>query len=100
VIDALSDGVFSRGDRRLFAPLIGSLLDRDVYMLLADFESYVECQARVGQAHEDADRWSRMSILNTARSGKFSSDRSIREYARDIWRVNSSPASLTAGRGH
>jgi starch phosphorylase len=100
VIDALSDGVFSRGDRRLFAPLIGSLLDHDEYMLFADFESYVECQARVSEVHQDADRWSRMSILNTARSGKFSSDRSIREYARDIWHVESSYASHAAARGH
>jgi starch phosphorylase len=99
IIDALSDGVFSRGDRRLFTPLIDSLLDRDEYMLFADFESYLACQARVSQAHEDADRWSRMSILNTARSGKFSSDRSIREYAREIWHVDASNASLTA-RGY
>jgi starch phosphorylase len=100
VIDALSDGFFSPGDRRLFAPLIASLLDRDEYMLFADFESYAECQARVSQVYEEPGRWSRISILNTARSGKFSSDRSVRDYARDIWHVDASRAPLTAARGY
>ena len=87
VIDALSGGVFSRGDRALFQPLIHSLLDRDEYMLFADFRSYLDCQARVSEAYLDQDRWSRMSILNTSRSGKFSSDRSIRDYCRLVWHV-------------
>jgi starch phosphorylase len=56
-------------------------------MLLADFRSYVDCQARVGEAYRDKERWTRMSILNVARSGKFSSDRTIREYCEAIWRV-------------
>jgi starch phosphorylase len=99
MIDALADGVFSRGDRGLFAPLIGPLLDHDEYMLFADFESYIECQARVSETYEDTDRWSRMSIVNTARSGKFSSDRSIRDYAREIWHVDTSHASMAARRG-
>ena len=85
--DALSGGVFSRGDRALFQPLIHSLLDRDEYMLFADFRSYLDCQARVSEAYLDQDRWSRMSILNTSRSGKFSSDRSIRDYCRLVWHV-------------
>ena len=96
VIDALSNGVFSHGDRGIFQPLIRSLLDRDEYMLFADFQSYVECQARVSEAYLDVDRWSRMSILNTARSGKFSSDRSIRDYSRLIWHVD---GSNVAARG-
>jgi starch phosphorylase len=99
VIDALADGLFSQGDRRLFQPLIRSLLDRDEYMLFADFGSYVECQQRVSAAYRDTDHWSRMSILNSARSGKFSSDRSIRDYSRLIWHVNRTPAvshTLTA----
>jgi starch phosphorylase len=87
VIDALSNGIFSRGDRSIFQPFIRSLLDRDDYMLFADFQPYVDCQARVSEAYLDVDRWSRMSILNTARSGKFSSDRSIRDYSRLIWNV-------------
>jgi starch phosphorylase len=88
VIDALSNGVFSHGDRAIFQPLIRSLLDRDEYMLFADFQAYLDCQARVSEAYLDVDRWSRMSILNSARSGKFSSDRSIRDYSRLIWHVD------------
>jgi starch phosphorylase len=88
VIDALSNGVFSHGDRAIFQPLIRSLLDRDEYMLFADFQTYLDCQARVSEAYLDVARWSRMSILNSARSGKFSSDRSIRDYSRLIWHVD------------
>jgi starch phosphorylase len=86
-IDALWSGIFSRGDRSLFEPLIYSLLDRDEYMLLADFQSYIDCQRLASEAYQDAERWSRMSILNVARSGKFSSDRSIRDYCRQVWDV-------------
>jgi starch phosphorylase len=57
-------------------------------MLLADFESYVDCQRRVGDAYSDQANWTRMSILNAARVGRFSSDRSIRDYCRDIWNVH------------
>jgi len=88
IIDAFSDGVFSRGGSGLFQPLIHYLLDRDEDMLFADFQSYVECQALVSEAYFDVDRWSRMSILNTARSGKFPSDRSVRDYARLVWHVD------------
>jgi starch phosphorylase len=63
------------------------LLTRDDYMLLADYQSYAECQQRVSQACCDQNAWTRMSILNAARVGRFSSDRSIREYCRDIWKV-------------
>ena len=63
-------------------------------MLLADFQPYVDCQADVGRAYDDARRWSRMSILNTTRSGFFSSDRTIREYKEEIWRVTSVPIRL------
>jgi len=62
-------------------------LNNDEYMLMADFRSYVDCQESVSHAYLDQEHWTRMSILNTARMGKFSSDRSIREYARDIWHV-------------
>ena len=64
-----------------------SLLTRDDYLLLADYQAYVDCQQRVSDAYRDQDNWTRMSILNTARVGRFSSDRSIREYCRDIWDV-------------
>ena len=75
------------GDRGCFRPLVESLLTRDDYMLLADYQAYVDCQQRVSEAYRDQDNWTRMSILNCARVGRFSSDRSIREYCRDIWDV-------------
>lgn len=87
IIHQLSSGVFSRGDHNLFRPLVDNLLYPDPYMLLADYQAYVDCQDRVSQTYADADRWTRMSILNSARMGKFSSDRSIRDYAQNIWQV-------------
>lgn len=87
VFDQLSAGVFSGGDTNLFKPLVDSLLDHDPYMLLADYQAYVDCQDRVDTAYRDPQRWTRMSILNVARIGKFSSDRAIREYCQDIWQV-------------
>jgi starch phosphorylase len=94
VIDLIRSGYFSRGDTELFRPLIDGLMHQDPYLLLADFQSYVECQERVAEAYRDEERWTRMSILNTARSGKFSSDRTIREYCADIWHVKSMPINL------
>jgi starch phosphorylase len=94
VIDLIRSGFFSRGDTELFKPLIEGLLNDDPYMLLADFQAYVECQQRVAAAYRDTDRWTRMSILNTARSGKFSSDRTIREYCREIWNVEAVPIQM------
>jgi starch phosphorylase len=91
VIDALADGTFSGGDASLFRPVVDSLLDDDPWMLVADFRSYVECQAAVERAYLDPDGWTRMSILNTARMGFFSSDRSIADYCRDVWRVTPVP---------
>jgi starch phosphorylase len=86
-IELLRSGFFSRGDRTLFEGLVKNLLERDDFMLLADFESYVDCQSRVSAAYKDTKQWTRMSILNTARMGKFSSDRAIREYCEDIWKI-------------
>lgn len=94
VIDLLDRGVFSGGDREVFRPLIESLLTRDEYMLFADYQSYVDCQQRVSDAYRDQASWTRMSILNTARTGRFSSDRSIRDYCRDIWSI---PVNMTSG---
>jgi starch phosphorylase len=87
VLVALSSGEFSRGDRTLFEPLINSLLTSDEYMLLADYQSYVDCQDRVSAAYKDQEAWTRMSILNVARIGKFSSDRSIKDYCAEIWKT-------------
>jgi starch phosphorylase len=87
VLDLIGSGAFSGGNKELFQPFIRSLLDRDEYLLFADYPSYIECQEEVGRAYRDTERWTRMSILNVARMGKFSSDRAIREYCRDIWRV-------------
>jgi starch phosphorylase len=90
-IDLIASGTFAKGDRDLFRPLVESLLTRDDYLLLADYQSYVDCQARVSDAYRDAAAWTRMSILNSARVGRFSSDRSIRDYCRDIWKVEPDP---------
>jgi glycogen phosphorylase len=88
VVDAIAGGTFSPGQPRLFQPVVDSLLNGgDPYLVLADFASYTACQEQVSKAYQDEDRWTRMAILNVARSGKFSSDRTIREYAEDIWKV-------------
>ena len=98
VIDLIREGFFSRGDVARFRPLIDSLLNWDTYMLFADFKPYVDVQAEVSRAYEDPGKWSRMSILNVARSGFFSSDRTIREYTDEIWRVPSVPIRLLSQR--
>jgi glycogen phosphorylase len=87
VIDAIGGGAFSRGDREMFRPMVDSLLNHDPFLVLADYQSYVECQGRVSEAFKDERRWATMSILNIARLGKFSSDRAIREYHEKIWRT-------------
>jgi starch phosphorylase len=94
VIDMISDGQFSRRDQNLFKPLIDFLMNRDPFLLFADYQSYIDGQHRVSQAFRDRARWTRMSILNVARMGKFSSDRAVREYARDIWEVKPVPVEL------
>ena len=93
-IDAIRSGTFSPGNPDLFKPLTDQLLYQDPFLLLADYQSYIDCQERVGQAYQDQDQWTRMSILNVARMGKFSSDRSIREYAQNIWQVEPVPVQL------
>jgi starch phosphorylase len=86
-LDSIGSGVFSKGDRGLFRPLLDSLLHSDPFMVLADYQAYIDCQDGVARAYRDQERWTRMSILNVARMGKFSSDRAIREYCEKIWRV-------------
>lgn len=94
VIDLIRSGFFSRGDTEIFRPLIDGLVWHDPYLVFADFASYVACQDQVSGAYADADRWARMSIINSARSGKFSSDRTIREYCDDIWKAPAVPVRL------
>lgn len=89
VIDQISGGYFSHGDRDMFRSIVDSLIHDDQYLLFADFQAYVDCQARVAKAYEDQEQWTKMSILNAARMGKFSSDRTIREYADEIWGAKS-----------
>ena len=94
VMERIGSGHFSGGDLELFKPLVDSLLFHDTFLLFADFGPYVEAQQQVDAAWRDPEHWTRMSILNTARMGKFSSDRAIREYCRDIWKVNPAPVTL------
>jgi len=97
-IDLIRNGFFSRGDGELFRPLVENLLYSDPFLVLADFPSYVQCQDQVNAAYQDPDHWTRMSVLNVARSGRFSSDRAIQEYCRDIWEVE--PVAVNLVRQH
>jgi starch phosphorylase len=90
VIDSITSGQFSRGDHNLFRPLVDGLLNSDPYLLFADYQSYVDCQDHAGATFLDQEKWSKMSIYNAARMGRFSSDRAIEEYCRNIWEVNRS----------
>jgi starch phosphorylase len=85
VIDLIDSGAFSHGDRATFRPLLDSLLNNDPFLVMADYESYVACQDQVSIAYRNERSWTRMSILNTARSGKFSSDRAVHEYREKVW---------------
>jgi starch phosphorylase len=87
----IADGEFSRGDRALFAPMVRELADADPFFVLADFRSYADAQRRVSAAWTSPETWTRMSILNVARMGYFSSDRSIRDYAERVWNLVPEP---------
>jgi starch phosphorylase len=91
VLHLLGSGHFSRGDAEVFRPLVDALLHGDEYLVLADYAAYIASQEQVSAAWQAPERWTRMSILNTARSGKFSSDRVIREYCQEIWDVKPVP---------
>ncbi len=95
VLNLIRHGHFSNGDTELFRPLLENLTGRDPFFVLADFSSYLEAQEAVSRTWSDRNRWNRMSLLNTARSGLFSSDRSIREYAERIWRAEEFPVTIT-----
>ena len=87
-LDMIKSNVFSLLEPGLFDPILRSLLDyNDYYMLLADLRSYIAAQDRVDATYRDAKKWNRMSLVNIARSGRFSSDRAVLEYAKDIWHV-------------
>ena len=95
VVNQLVDGTYANGDSEMYRDLYNSLLNTkggsraDMYFILKDFRSYAEAQQRVEEAYRDKDRWARMALLNTACCGKFSSDRTIREYVDDIWHLES-----------
>jgi len=93
-IDLIASGHFSRGDRELFRPFVDSLLSNDEYLLFADYQSYISAQDEVEHTWCDTDLWSRMSILNVARMGRFSSDRAVLEYCKDIWHVSPLPINM------
>ena len=87
VINLIKGGHFSHGDKEMFEPLINNLLYHDPFCVFADFSDYLDAQDRVSSAWTNRERWNRMSIINTARSGFFSSDRSIRDYCSKIWSI-------------
>ena len=98
-IDLISSGFFSHGDTELFRPLVDHWLQKDAFLALGDFNSYRNCQELVSRAYLDHENWARKSILNVARVGKFSSDRSIHEYCSKIWRVSTCSANYCPGTG-
>ncbi|HBT96900.1 MAG TPA: glycogen phosphorylase [Desulfobulbaceae bacterium] len=88
VIDSIANGAFSHGDKKLFQPLVETLMSpHDQYLLLLDFESYIACQRHVRELYLDQENWTKKSILNVARIGKFSTDRTIRQYSEEIWGI-------------
>jgi glycogen phosphorylase len=93
-MDQIATGYFSHLDDTVFKDLVKSLLHHDPFLVFADYQSYVECQDKIDAAYRNKSHWAKMSILNTARMGKFSSDRSIREYCDEIWKVKSVPVTL------
>ena len=87
VINLIKGGHFSQGDKEKFEPLVDNLINHDPFCVFADFSDYLDAQDRVSSAWKDHERWNRMSLINTARSGFFSSDRSIRDYCKNIWGI-------------
>ena len=86
---------FSNGDKELFKPLLNSLTGHDPFFVMADFEDYLNKQDVVSEYWNNKKSWNKMALLNTARSGYFSSDRSIREYCKSIWKVSPMPVEIT-----
>jgi starch phosphorylase len=92
VLDFIASGALADGDASLFRPLVDNLLGHDPFLVLADYQAYLECQEKVSALWRDPQAWTRQSILNAARMGKFSSDRSIRDYCAQVWNIK--PASV------
>lgn len=90
-IDLIASGAFSHGDRTTFQLIVSDLLDKDRFMVLADYQAYIEAQEKVDVAYADQEAWSRAAILNVARTGFFSSDRSIHDYLDRIWHATPVP---------
>ncbi len=97
-INLIAAGHFSHGDHGLFQPLFNSLLHDDPYMVLADYQAYIDCQQQVDTVYRDQQQWTKMALLNVSRMGKFSSDRSVAEYCRKIWDVKPFPVTLKLQR--
>jgi starch phosphorylase len=97
-IDMIGNGSFSPGDPQLFRQIVDTLLGTDSYLLLADYVSYIDCQSDVDRLYLQPYEWARTSILNTAGMGKFSSDRTIAEYAREIWGISPEKVSRHSRR--
>ena len=95
VLKLIEQGHFSQGDGDLFKPLLQNLTGRDPFFVLADFADYLRAQDAVNRTWADRKRWNRMSLLNSARTGFFSSDRSIRDYASQIWKAEPFPVTIT-----
>ncbi|MFP2925778.1 glycogen/starch/alpha-glucan phosphorylase [Pyxidicoccus sp. 3LG] len=93
-LDLISTGFFSPEDKNLFKPLVDSLLDEDRYLVLADFPSYMAKQDEIVRAYQDQEGWAKKCIINVARGGIFSSDRTIKQYAEEIWRIQKTPVEL------
>ena len=95
VLDAIKNNFFNLDQPGLYQPIWDTLLTHgDRYLVLAEFDSYVECQAQISDVFEDKIRWAKMAILNIANAGKFSTDRTIAEYAQDIWNIHPCPVDL------
>jgi len=95
VLDLIRSGFFSPEDPELFHPLVDSLLNEDRFLVLADFRAYADAQLEVARAYAgDPEAWARKALLNVARVGRFSSDRSIHQYAHEIWGISSVEVTL------
>jgi len=90
-LDQIASGYFSHGDKELFHPLVDNLLNRDPYLVAADYAAFIAQQDAVDAAYRDVNNWTRKSILNTARCGFFSSDRAVQQYCDDIWKIKPLP---------